>query len=86
MQLLRRLLCIVALAVPLSAHAAVVVVSGGGAPGIWLALMVWLGFQERPVVPVSPHHLSAPAPRAADSCTFVAGVQHCPLPKLSEPK
>jgi hypothetical protein len=39
------------------------------------------GTVEKPAV--SPHHLSAPPPRAKDACTFVAGVRHCPR---AEPK
>jgi len=41
----------------------------------------WWPFGPRYALPVSPHHISAapaaPAP-AKDSCTFVAGVRHCP--------
>jgi len=88
MPLVRRILCLAFLALPPAAHAGgVVVVSSSSASGFWLALAVWAGFQPRPVPEVSPHHLSAgPAP-AADSCTFVAGVRHCPLPKLrAEPR
>ena len=84
----RRILFILLLALPPAAHAGgVVVVSSSGAAGFWLALAVWAGFQPRPVPEVSPHHLRAgPAP-AADSCTFVAGVRHCPLPKpRAEPR
>jgi hypothetical protein len=85
----RRILCILLLALPPAAHAAgVVVVSSSGASGLWLALALWAGFLPPPPAPeVSPHHLRAgPAP-AADSCTFVAGVRHCPLPKLrAEPR
>jgi hypothetical protein len=78
----RRILCILLLALPPAAHAGgVVVVSSSGASGLWLALAVWAGVQPRPVPEISPHHLSAPPPRAADSCTFVAGVRHCPLPR-----
>jgi hypothetical protein len=33
-------------------------------------------------LPVSPHHLSAPAPQAKDASTFVAGVRHCPRAEL----
>jgi hypothetical protein len=88
MQLVRRILCIAFLALPPAAHAGgVVVVSSSGASGLWLALAVWIGLQPRPVPEVSPHQLRAgPAP-AADSCTFVAGVRHCPLPKpRAEPR
>jgi hypothetical protein len=79
----RRILCIAFLALPPAAHAGgVVVVGSSGTPGFWLALAVLAGFVPPPPAPeVSPHHLSAgPAP-AKDSCTFVAGVRHCPLAK-----
>jgi hypothetical protein len=88
MQRLCRILCVAALALPPAAHAGgVVVVSSSG--GLWLALAVWSSLQPRPVPQVSPYHLgaaSAPA-HSRDSCTFVAGVRHCPLPKLrAEPR
>jgi hypothetical protein len=43
----------------------------------------WWPFEHRYAPEVSPHHLgAAPAPApATDSCAFVAGVRHCPLPK-----
>ena len=91
MQLLRRLLVILMLAAtPVANAAGVVVVSGSGASGLWLALAVWTGLLPPPPPPaVSPHHLGAgraPAP-ASDACTFVAGVRHCPLPALrGEPR
>jgi hypothetical protein len=37
-------------------------------------------------LPVSRHHLSAPARESKDACTFVAGVRHCPLPPRAEPQ
>jgi hypothetical protein len=77
--LLLRILLVLSLTAAPSAHAGgLVVVGSSGASGLWLALAVWAGLQPRPVPEVSPHHLSAPPPRAADSCTFVAGVRHCP--------
>jgi hypothetical protein len=79
MQLLRLLLCIVSLAAASAAQAGgVVVVSSSGASGFWLAIAVWASLQPRPTPTVSPHHLSSPLPPAKDSCTFVAGVYHCP--------
>jgi len=86
MQLLCRLLLAVSLAAPAAAHANVVVVSSGAASGFWLALGLWASMLPRPVPEVSPHHIRSdqvPAP-AKDSCTFVAGVRHCPLPKLRD--
>jgi hypothetical protein len=84
MQRLCRLLCLVALAMASSAHAGgVVVVSSGSASGIWLVLGAWAAMLPRPVQEVSPHHIradQAPVP-ARDSCTWVAGVRHCPLPE-----
>jgi hypothetical protein len=77
MQLLCRLLVVVGLAVSPAAHA-------GGSTAAWVALGIWTSLLPRPPAPeVSPHHIragEAPAP-ARDSCTFVAGVRHCPLPK-----
>ena len=94
MPLLLRILLALSLAAAPAAHAGgLVIVGSSGASGLWLALAVWAGLQPRPAPPevsphhlsvsphhlsVSPHHLSAPPPRAADSCTFVAGVRHCP--------
>lgn len=86
MPLLLRILLALSLAAAPAAHAGgLVVVGSSGASGLWLALAVWAGLQPRPVPEVSPHHLSvspyhlsAPPPRAADPCTFVAGVRHCP--------
>jgi len=79
-----------ALALPPAAHAGgVVVASSSGASGLWLALAVWSSLRPRPVPEVSPHHLGAAAAAAPakDSCTFVAGVRHCPLPRLGgEPR
>ena len=87
MQRLCRLLLVVSLAVAPVAHAGgVVVVSSGSASGLWLALGLWASMLPRPVHEVSPHHIRAdqvPAP-AKDSCIFVAGVRHCPLPKLRD--
>jgi hypothetical protein len=73
-----------------AAHAGgVVVVSSGSASGIWLVLGAWAAMLPRPVQEVSPHHIrsdSVPTP-ARDSCTWVAGVRHCPLPPLrTEPQ
>ena len=86
MQLPRRILCILALAAAPAAHATgVVVVSGSGGAGFWLALAIWASFLPPPPPPeISPYHLrAAPAPGAArDACTWVAGVRHCPLPEL----
>jgi hypothetical protein len=90
MQRLRRLLCVVSLAIAPAAHAGgVVVVSSGSASGIWLALGAVAAMLPRPLPEVSPHHIrgdQVPAP-ARDSCTWVAGVRHCPLPALrAEPQ
>ena len=90
MQRLRRLLCVVSLAIAPAAQAGgVVVVSSGSASGIWLVLGAWAAMLPRPVQQVSPHHIRAdasPAP-ARDSCSWVAGVRHCPLPELrTEPQ
>jgi hypothetical protein len=85
MQLLCRLLCAASLAAASAAYAGgVVVVSSGGASGFWLVLGAWAAMLPRPVPEVSPHHIRADrAPAAArDSCTWVAGVRHCPLPEL----
>jgi hypothetical protein len=85
MQRLRRLLCIVSLLIPPAAHAGgVVVVSSGAASGIWLALGAVVAMLPRPEMDVSPHHIRAePAQAPArNSCTWVAGVRHCPLPEL----
>jgi hypothetical protein len=86
MQRLCRLLFAASLAIASAAHAGgVVVVSSGSASGFWLVLGAWAAMLPRPVPEVSPHHIRgdpAPAP-ARDSCVFVAGVRHCPLPKLS---
>jgi hypothetical protein len=85
MQRLCRLLCLVSLAIAPAAHAGgVVVVSSGGASGIWLALAAVAGMLPRPVQEVSPHHIRADQVQAParDSCTWVAGVRHCPLPEL----
>ena len=72
MQLLRLILCILSLAAASAAHA--------GGSGLWLALAVWSSLRPRPVPQVSPYHICiAPMPAPArDSCTFVAGVRHCP--------
>ena len=80
MQLLRLVICIVSLAIAGAAQAGgVVIVGSSGASGLWLALAVWAGLQPRPAPEVSsPHHLTAAPPAAKDSCTFVAGVRHCP--------
>ena len=76
-----------ALAAAPAAHAGGVVVTVNGSSGWWLALVVLGLEQRRPVPEPSPQHLSAPPPQARDSCTFVAGVRHCPLPKpRAEPR
>ena len=63
MQLLRLVIGIVSLAIAAAAQAGgVVIVGSSGASGLWLALAVW----------------AAAPPAAKDSCTFVAGVRHCP--------
>ena len=86
MQRLRRVLFILSLFAAPAAQSTVVVATSGPA-GIWIALLVMLGLEAPPPLPVSPHHLSAPAPSARDACTFVAGVRHCPLPPLrTEPR
>jgi hypothetical protein len=85
MQRLCRLLCVVSLAVAPAAHAGgVVVVSSGSASGVWLVLGAVAAMPPRPVPEVSPHHIHADQiqPPARDSCTWVAGVRHCPLPEL----
>ena len=84
MQLLRRILCTLALAAAPSAHATGVVVVSGGGSGFWLALAIWASFLPPPAPPaISPHHLgAAPTPATRDACTWVAGVRHCPLPEL----
>lgn len=85
MQRLCRLLCLVSLAVTPAAHAGgVVVVTSGGASAIWLALGAVAAMLPRPVPEVSPHHIRADQVQAParDSCTWVAGVRHCPLPEL----
>jgi hypothetical protein len=88
MQRLCRLLCLVSLAMASSAHAGgVVVVSSGSASGIWLILGAWTAMLPRPVPEVSPHHIRADqaAAPARDSCIWVAGVRHCPLPEPRAP-
>jgi hypothetical protein len=85
MQRLCRLLCVVSLAIAPAAHAGgVVVVSSGSASGVWLVLGAVAAMLPRPVPEVSPHHIHADQiqPPARDSCTWVAGVRHCPLPEL----
>jgi hypothetical protein len=85
MQRLCRLLCIASLAIAGTAHAGgVVVVSSGSASGIWLALGAVVAMLPRPEMEVSPHHIRADQPQSPgrDSCTWVAGVRHCPLPEL----
>jgi hypothetical protein len=85
MQLLRRILCILALTVSSAAQADAVVLAVNGASGWWIALLVALGvYEQRRTVPEpSPQHISAPPRYAGDSCSFVAGVRHCPR---AEPK
>jgi hypothetical protein len=85
MQRLCRLICVVSLAIAPAAHAGgVVVVSSGSASGVWLVLGAVAAMLPRPVPEVSPHHIHADQiqPPARDSCTWVAGVRHCPLPEL----
>jgi hypothetical protein len=87
MQLLRRILCILALAAASAVHASGVVITVNGPSGWWLVLAVLGLEQRRPVPEPSPHHLSAPPPQGRDACTFVAGVRHCPLPRpRAEPR
>jgi hypothetical protein len=76
MQLLCRLLCILTLLVPLAAQAGDVKLKVSIRAHGW-----WWPFEPRYAPPVSPHHLSAATKPATDSCTFVAGVRHCPLLK-----
>jgi hypothetical protein len=38
----------------------------------------WWPFAPRPQLGPSPHHIGAAPEPAKDSCTFVAGVRHCP--------
>jgi hypothetical protein len=80
MQLLRFVFFMVALAAASAPQAAGVVITVNGASRWWLALAVWSSLQPRPLPEVSPYHIGvAPAPAPArDSCTFVAGVRHCP--------
>jgi len=60
---------------PLAAHASDVKITVHGR----IDVLVVLGALEPRGVPLpSRHHLSAPPERAKDSCTFVAGVRHCP--------
>ena len=85
MQRLCRLLCFLGLATAGAAHAGgVVVVTSGSASGIWLAFGTLVAMLPRPAPEVSPHHIRADqaAPPARDSCTWVAGVRHCPLRQL----
>jgi hypothetical protein len=86
MQRLCRVLCVLAFLAPSAAQAGEVKVSIHVRGGWWLlpaALAAFepLPFHVRYAPPVSPHHLSAAPRPATDSCTFVAGVRHCPLPK-----
>jgi hypothetical protein len=77
MQPLCRLLLILALGVSPAAHA-------GGSAAAWIALGIWTALVPRPAPPEpSPHHIRAEQvpPPARDSCTFVAGVRHCPSAK-----
>jgi hypothetical protein len=79
MQPLCRILCILALLAPLCAQAADLKISIR-VKGWWLPAVL-AAFEPRYAPPVSLHHLSAAPKPATDSCTFVAGVRHCPLPK-----
>lgn len=79
MQPLCRILCILALLAPLGAQAADLKISIR-VKGWWLPAVL-AAFERRYAPPVSPHHLGPAPARAADACTFVAGVRHCPLPK-----
>ena len=76
MQLLCRILCILALLAPLVAHAGDVKVKVSIRMHGW-----WWPFEPRYAPQPSPHHLAVPPKPATDACTFVAGVRHCPLPK-----
>jgi hypothetical protein len=89
MQLLRLILCLLALGAASSVQASAVVVTvNNGASGWWVAALLLLGLEHRrPVPEPSTQHLSAQPPQARDSCTFVAGVRHCPLAKpRAEPR
>jgi hypothetical protein len=81
MQRLCRILCALALLASFAAQAGEVKVSIH-VKGGWLLLpAVLAAFEPRYAPPPSPHHITAAPKPAADSCTFVAGVRHCPLPK-----
>jgi hypothetical protein len=79
MQRLCRILCALVFLVSFAAHAGGVKISIH-LKGWWLPAAL-AAFEARYAPPVSPHHLSAAPKPAADSCTFVAGMRHCPLPK-----
>jgi hypothetical protein len=81
MQRLCRILCALAFLASFAAHAGDVKISIHAKGGWWLVPAVLAAFEPRYAPPVSPHHLSAATKLATDSCTFVAGVRHCPLPK-----
>jgi hypothetical protein len=89
MHILRRFLCILALAAAPAAQAGGTLVVTASAPsGAWFALAIFASLLPRPAPPeVSLHHLGATPGSAPgrDSCTWVAGVRHCPLPELRPP-
>ena len=75
---MHRLLLLLVLMAPLAAPAGDVKIVVHGR----IDAIVVLGASRFAPLP-SRHHLSAPPERAKDSCTFVAGVRHCPR---AEPK
>jgi hypothetical protein len=81
MQRLCRVLCVLAFLAPCAAQAGDAKISIHVKGGWWLLPAALAAFEPRYAPPVSPHHLRATPKPAADSCTFVAGVRHCPLPK-----
>ncbi len=82
MQPVCRILCALAFVVSFPANASDVKVKVSIRMQGW-----WWPFEPRYAMPVSPYHIG-PAPKpASDTCTFVAGVRHCPLPKpRAEPR
>jgi hypothetical protein len=78
MQRLCRILCVLGFLVSLPAYGGEVRISLH-VKGAWPLLLLAV-FAPRYAPPPSPHHISAAPKRAAESCTFVAGVRHCPLP------
>jgi hypothetical protein len=83
MQRLCRVLCVLAFLAPFAAQAGEVNISIHVKGGWWLLPAVLAAFGPRYAPPPSPHHISAAPKRSTDSCTFVAGVRHCPLPRPS---